>query len=70
MQDAQWLIRDGSTKVKAHIWTGVDTMCRMASTGGIKLDRMSIRDARGSHEVCHMCKVNAAKQEAFACVAA
>jgi len=55
---AQWLIRKTGSKVKAHIWNGRDTACRMASTGGLKLDRFEVRQDRGTHEVCHMCRQN------------
>jgi hypothetical protein len=50
-----WLIRKSGTKVKAHIWNGSDTVCRMASTHGLKMDRFEVRDDRGQHEICHMC---------------
>lgn len=51
----QWLIRKNGAKVKAHVWNGVDTACRMASTGGLKLSRFEVRQDRGRHEICHMC---------------
>jgi hypothetical protein len=53
-----WLIRKKGEKVKAHIWDGNDTKCRMYSTGGIRADRFEIRQDRGQHEICHMCQQN------------
>ena len=50
-----WLIKKNGTKAKAHIWTGTDTVCRMASTGGLTLSRFEVRKERGDHEVCSMC---------------
>ena len=52
----KYLIRKTGTKQKAHIWLGSDTACRMWSTGGLRRDRYEVRDDRGNHAVCHMCK--------------
>lgn len=54
-----WLVRKRGTKAKAHVWTGTDTACRMASTGGLKLNRFDVREDRGDYEICHMCKEKA-----------
>lgn len=58
----RYLIRMRGAKVKAHYWDGTDTFCRMASTGGLKLLRFAVCDDRGSHEVCHMCDVEARRR--------
>lgn len=50
-----WLVRKNGKKVKAHIWTGSDTACRMWSTGGLKQPRFEVVGERGDHEICHMC---------------
>ncbi len=52
-----WLIRNRGAAVKAHIWTGTDTACHMASTGGLKMSKYSIRHNRGSHGICRMCRI-------------
>lgn len=51
-----FLIRKTGAKVKAHLWVGHDTACRMWSTGGLKQSKFEVRDDRGEHEVCQMCK--------------
>lgn len=33
--DSIFLLREGQKKQKAHLWNGIDTFCRMWSTGGI-----------------------------------
>jgi hypothetical protein len=52
----KYLIRKTGKKVKAHLWINGDTLCRMWSTGGLKQSRFEIRDDRGEHEICHMCR--------------
>lgn len=54
-----FLIRKQGAKVKAHIWTGSDTVCQMWSTGGMKQSRFEVREDRGEHEICHMCQEQA-----------
>ena len=51
----RFMIRKTGAKAKAHIWNGVDTACRMWSTGGLKKSRYEEQEDRGAHEVCHMC---------------
>jgi len=60
----EYLIRKTGAKVKAHIWQGSDTACRMASTGGLKRSRFEIRTDRGEHEICQMCAATQ-KKHAF-----
>jgi len=43
-------------KAKAHYWDGMDTMCRMASTGGLKIERYSVFDSPMEKDICTMCK--------------
>lgn len=50
-----WLIRKKGKKVKAHIWLGNDTVCRMYSTGGMKPTRYETSESRDEHEISHMC---------------
>jgi hypothetical protein len=59
-------------KKRAHIWTGSDTACRMASTGGIPTFRSKYRvcDYPGSFQVCQLCsgETQARQREAAASV--
>lgn len=41
---------------KAHLWDDGDTYCKMYSTGGLKIKRMSIVDDKQDREICQMCK--------------
>lgn len=50
-----FLIRKTGAKVKAHLWNGEDTLCRMYSTGGMKRNRFWVAPNAGLHEICHMC---------------
>jgi hypothetical protein len=50
-----WLIRKIGLKAKAHIWDGSDTVCRMASTGLLKIEKFELRDERLHHEICQRC---------------
>ncbi len=44
-------------KGKAHYWTGTDTVCRLASTGGLDASRYFVSEAKHeSRAVCHMCR--------------
>jgi hypothetical protein len=51
----KYLIKKTGVKVRAHIWTGEDTVCRMWSTGGLRQQRFEVREDRGDHQICHMC---------------
>lgn len=61
-----YLIRDKSQKIKAHIWTGNDTSCRMWSTNGLKHERYSVHETTLGREICVMCQNNAAKLKVIA----
>jgi hypothetical protein len=43
----------------AHIWDGKDTACRMASTGGLKLEKCRAVDEIGERAICQMCQQSA-----------
>ena len=48
--------REYRKKVTHHMWKGTDTVCRMASTGGLNLEKYSSADPsveRGS--ICKLC---------------
>lgn len=49
----QYIVRRRKPKV-AHIWTGEDTRCRMASTGGLDPANYSVVSDPGL-PVCAMC---------------
>lgn len=59
-----YLIKLRKQKGRAHIWNGVDTLCRMASTGGLgqKIGYVIRPDAAG-RPVCQLC-ANRAEREA------
>lgn len=38
----------------AHLWTGLDTVCRMASTGGLNKNRYLVVENHAG-PICHMC---------------
>jgi len=52
----KYLVRKTGSKNKAHYWTGNDTFCRMASTGGIMVSRFGVYDNDCNREICFMCK--------------
>lgn len=51
----EYLVRKRGTG-KAHYWLGLDTVCKMASSGGLNLKRYKLETYAG-RAVCHMCKV-------------
>lgn len=47
----------GKLKNAAHLWTGEDTLCRMYSTGGLKLRRgYRITESAEGRRTCVMCQ--------------
>lgn len=50
-----FIVRVRGNSVPAHIWIGADTACRMASTGGLKLERYRFLAAAGERKICQMC---------------
>ena len=51
-----YLIRIKGARQVAHLWNGDDTLCRMASTGGLTMRKYQVEHSRppGSR-LCHMC---------------
>jgi hypothetical protein len=48
-----------SANAAAHLWDGKDTVCRMASTGGLGRNwgkKYTIVEDRGNHRICSMCQ--------------
>ena len=41
---------------KAHYWNGLDTACRMYSTGGMNPKRYAPIEEIGNQPICTMCK--------------
>ncbi len=56
-----FLIRNRGKKVKAHIWLGNDTACRMYSTGGLRQPRYEVHETSCGRPICTMCQINFAK---------
>jgi len=59
--ELEYLVRKRPTG-KAHYWEGIDTLCRMASTGGLQLRRYKVAANSGGRPVCHMCSNAKRKQ--------
>lgn len=59
-----YLFNEKKAKGKYHIWTGVDTKCRMWSTGGIKKTRPGWQwvGEIPARDFCQMCIVNEDKR--------
>jgi len=51
----QYLFNPRKPKHKAHIWIRDDTICRMASTGGLKMDTHEVFDDNYGRDICHIC---------------
>ena len=45
-----------NTKKRAHIWNRYDTVCRMASTGGLNTKRYAIANDTRGFQLCSMCQ--------------
>ncbi len=58
MKQVEYLIRNKpKAKMRAHIWTGTDTACRMWSTGGlISRKGYSVHSTAEGRDICQMCK--------------
>lgn len=59
-----YFIKKGTRKRPAHYWTGDDTFCRMASTGGLNKDRYDVIPAPDGRSICAMCQSVASRSEA------
>jgi hypothetical protein len=57
----EYLIRKRGTG-RAHLWMGTDTLCRMASTGGLRPHRYTLNSSHCMLPVCQMCR-NVAERE-------
>jgi hypothetical protein len=58
----KFLIRNDGKKQKAHIWNGLDTLCRMYSTGGLGTDNYELYDNNLDNDICTMCSNNLKKR--------
>ena len=59
----EYLVRKRLTG-KAHYWLGLDTACKMASSGGLNVKRYKVSGDTGGRRICHMCRVNLNKPPA------
>lgn len=51
-----YLIRKSAAPGRpAHIWTGNDTQCHMASTGGLSMRKYTVVDQLGDRPICQNC---------------
>jgi hypothetical protein len=55
--NGEYLIRGAGKglNARAHLWDGVDTLCRMWSTGGLAKRKFSVQDKDLGLPVCSMC---------------
>lgn len=53
----QYLIKLRKKSKVAHLWTGNDTVCKMASTGGLNTDDFQVIDETNLR-ICKMCVTN------------
>lgn len=53
-----FLLSKGKKKQKAHLWNGIDTFCRMWSTGGLNTKKgdFILSSTACGKEVCSLCK--------------
>lgn len=42
----------------AHYWNGVDTVCKMYSTGGLRKKKYTVCESTLGRKICTMCQVN------------
>jgi hypothetical protein len=45
----------GAPGAPLHIWSGADTLCRMLSTGGLNIFKLSPHSSRDGRKVCELC---------------
>tara|TARA_B100000902_G_C26888800_1_gene706272 strand:- start:389 stop:625 length:237 start_codon:yes stop_codon:yes gene_type:complete len=55
-------IPQNKAKWKHHMWDGEDTLCRLASTGGLNIKRYESSDPSQGGSVCKMCRDNYEKR--------
>lgn len=58
LQPQKYLININNSSGVAHIWVDGDTVCRMHSTGGLKLKNYAFSDSVAGREVCRNCIAN------------
>ena len=44
-----------TAKARCHVWTGFDTACRMASSGGLRLSKYMLIQGTGGRLICKNC---------------
>lgn len=56
--DRIFLLRRGEKKQKAHLWNGLDTFCRMWSTGGLNTKKgdFVLSSSTCGKEICSLCQ--------------
>ena len=54
----EYLIRDKGAKVKAHLWNGKDTLCKMYGSGGMNTSKFSLHLGTNGKDICTMCTNN------------
>lgn len=59
---SRYLIRKFGGKVRAHLWNGSDTECRLFSTGGMRKSNFVVTDETIGKEICLLCLNCAAKR--------
>ena len=47
--------RKGNRKGKVHLYRDGDTLCKMASTGGLQMDNYHIEKKIGERAICSLC---------------
>lgn len=55
---SKYLVNKRRPKSAAHIWLGKDTACKLASTGGLQIERYTTEPTACGRKVCRMCEVN------------
>ena len=50
-----YLVAKTKNLKKAHYWNGIDTFCKMYSTGGLKKEKYHLVANFENREICHMC---------------
>jgi hypothetical protein len=50
-----YLLNPNKNKSMAHHWTGVDTLCRMYGSNGMRKDRQEIFESTLGKPICLMC---------------
>ena len=51
----EFLVHIRKERSAAHLWDGSDTLCRMASTGGLRIEGYCAVKDRGGRRICQLC---------------